>query len=152
MRQHVLVLTLSGFILAGGSASATAQQGAGSPMMQQPTQQQTPQQDTGHDSMAGQRGMAGRGMMGHGNMMSMMGQRGMGGGMQGPMGMMGRPFIMRIMFILMDSNGDGAISLQEFQAAHERIFKAMDSNKDGGLSLDEMQAFMQGSKDSRPQQ
>jgi hypothetical protein len=32
-----------------------------------------------------------------------------------------------MMFALMDADGDGTISLQEFQAAHERIFKAMDS-------------------------
>jgi hypothetical protein len=37
-------------------------------------------------------------------------------------------------------------SLQEFQAAHERIFKAMDINKDGKLSLEEMQAFMHGTR------
>ena len=35
-------------------------------------------------------------------------------------GMMGGPFVMRIIFTLMDSDGDGTISLQEFQAAHEK--------------------------------
>ena len=137
MRQHALVFTLSAFILAGGATSATAQQGPGSPMMQQPSQEQTQQQGSDHESMTGRRGM-----MGHG----MMGQRGM------ERGMTGHPLMMRIMFILMDSNGDGTISLQEFQAAHERIFKAMDSNKDGGLTLEEMQVFMQGSRTSTPQQ
>ena len=52
----------------------------------------------------------------------------------------------------MDSDGDGTISLQEFQAAHERIFKAMDANKDGRLSLEEIQAFMQGTRRSVPRQ
>src|SRR6266508_1771803 len=54
----------------------------------------------------------------------------MGRGMMVHGGMMG-PVIMRIIFSLMDSDGDGTVSLQEFQAAHERIFKAMDANKDG---------------------
>ncbi|MGZ5919928.1 MAG: EF-hand domain-containing protein, partial [Hyphomicrobium sp.] len=44
------------------------------------------------------------------------------------------------------------ISLPEFQAAHERIFKAMDANKDGRLTLEEMQAFMQGTTRSIPRQ
>jgi Ca2+-binding EF-hand superfamily protein len=52
----------------------------------------------------------------------------------------------------MDADGDGTISLQEFQAAHERIFKAMDSNKDGRLTPEEMQAFMQGRRLVPPQQ
>jgi len=69
----------------------------------------------------------------------MMGRGMMGGGM-----MMGPPIMMRMIFALMDADGDGTISLQEFQAAHERIFKAMDSNKDGRLTPEEMQAFMQG--------
>ena len=77
-------------------------------------------------------GMMGRGMMGAGMM---------GGGIMG--GGMGPPMIFRMMFALMD-DGDGEISLQEFQAAHERIFKAMDSNKDGQVTLEEMQAFMHG--------
>ena len=60
--------------------------------------------------------------------------------------------MMRIIFSLMDSDGDGTISLQEFQAAHERIFKAMDANKDGRLTQEEMQAFMQLTRRSVPPQ
>lgn len=71
--------------------------------------------------------------------------------MSAPIGMTSRPFMMRIMFILMDTDGDGTISLQEFQAAHERVFKAMDSNKDGRLTSEEMQSFMQGAGRFMPQ-
>jgi len=83
----------------------------------------------------------------------MMGRR----GMMSPEGMM-RPagteqhhaMMMRMIFALMDADGDGAISLQEFQAAHERLFKAMDGNKDGRLSPEEMQNFLQGAPPSGP--
>lgn len=75
--------------------------------------------------------------MGHG----MMGRGMMGGSMMG--GAMGPQMMFRMIFALMD-DGDGQISLQEFQAAHERIFKAMDSNKDGQVTQEEMQAFMHG--------
>src|SRR5215472_16215082 len=34
--------------------------------------------------------------------------------------------VMRIIFALMDANGDGKLTLEEFQAAHERIFKAIE--------------------------
>jgi Ca2+-binding EF-hand superfamily protein len=60
--------------------------------------------------------------------------------------------MVRMLFALMDSDGDGTVSLQEFQAAHERIFKAMDANKDGRLTLEEIQAFMQGARRSGQQQ
>jgi Ca2+-binding EF-hand superfamily protein len=83
---------------------------------------------------------------------SMMGRGMMGGGMMGGGMMMGPPIMMRMIFALMDADGDGTISLQEFQAAHERIFKAMDANKDGRLTPEEMQAFMQGTRGSVPRQ
>jgi hypothetical protein len=144
MQKHVLILTTSAFVLACPIA-ANAQQSPGGPMTQQPGQQQTQQQPTGQEdsSMMGPGGMMGRGMMGHGGMMGrgMIGQ----GGMMGR-GMMAPPVMMRIIFSLMDSDGDGTISLQEFQAAHERIFKGMDANKDGRLTPEEMQAFMQGTR------
>ena len=134
MQKHVLMLTTSAFVLACSPIATSAQQSPGVPMTQQPSQQQTQQQPTGQEdsSMMGHGGMMGRGTMGPGGMMGR--------------GMMGPPVMMRIIFSLMDSDGDGAISLQEFQAAHEQIFKGMDANKDGQLTPDEMQAFMQGTR------
>jgi hypothetical protein len=86
-------------------------------------------------------------MMGHGMMGGGMdtGVGTVGGGMGGGMmcGHMGRPRIfMRMIFSLMDADGDGSISLQEFQAAHERLFKGMDQNKDGRVTMEEMRIFM----------
>lgn len=50
---------------------------------------------------------------------SMNGHRMMGGDAMGP------PIMFRMIFALMDADGDGTVSLPEFQVAHERIFKAM---------------------------
>ena len=55
-----------------------------------------------------------------------------------------------MMFALMDADGDGKLSLREFEAAQERIFKAMDSNKDGFVTLEEMQNFMRGTNTPFP--
>jgi EF hand len=89
-------------------------------------------------------GMMGGRMMG-GGMRSegTMGGDPMHGGMRGQQrGPVGTGMMMRMMFSLMDADGDGSISLQEFQGAHERIFKGIDQNKDGRLTMEEMQSFM----------
>jgi hypothetical protein len=174
MQKHVLLFTTSAVMLAWGIIAASAQAmtpgGPMTPQEPQTLQQQLERQLQGvqtqrrnveddgdqDDDYTHDGGMMGwgsgpdwrrqggwrRGFMGHG----MMGQAGRGPGGMGP-GMM-----MRMLFILMDTDGDGTISLQEFQAAHERIFKAMDANKDGRLTLEEIQAFMQGTRRSVPQQ
>ena len=130
MHTRVLGLTISALILAYGAVGAMAQDR----MTPQPDQQQAQSHHMGQE---------GGGTIGQGGMM--------GGGMMGG-GAMGPPIMLRMMFALMDSDGDGTISLPEFQAAHERIFKAMDTNKDGRLTLEEMQAFMHGTRRSVPQQ
>ncbi len=124
MRKHVLMLTTFAFIVACGVAVA--------------------------EESSGMRGNEGHGMMGQGGMMGcgMMGR----GGMMGGGGMMGHGAAMRFIFALMDSDGDGTVSLQEFQAAHEKIFKAMDTDKDGTLTLEEIQAFMRGTGKSAPKE
>ena len=76
------------------------------------------QQQDGHHG-----GMMGGAMMGHGR---------------------GHGMAMRIIFSLMDANGDGKLPLEEWQAAHERIFRAMDTDHDGTVTLEEMEAFMHG--------
>jgi hypothetical protein len=70
----------------------------------------------------------------------------------GMMGMLGRGghhrghslIGLRIIFSLMDADGDGTVSLQEWQTAQERVFKAMDTDHDGTVTFGEMRAFFQG--------
>lgn len=133
MFSRILGVTSFALILTYGNVGAFAQ----SQMAPQTDQQQMQSHPMGQEDA----GAMGRGsMMGGGMMGQMMGRGRMGGGMMGP------PFMMRMMFALMDADGDGTISLQEFQAAHERIFKAMDVNKDGKLTLEEVQTFIHGAK------
>jgi len=100
MRKQMLVLTTCAFFLAFGAAVAGAEEGPG------------------HE---------GHGMMGQGSMMGcgMMGR----GGMTGGGGMMGQGAAMRFIFALIDSDGDGTVSLQEFQAAHEKSLRRWMSTK-----------------------
>lgn len=116
---------------------AATRASAQSPPTQQPSHQQT---EPGSAGM-GQGGMMGRGMM-RARMGPMM-RRMRGGPMPGPM--------MRMFFALIDTDNDGTISLQEWQVAQERIFKAMDTDKDGTVSPEEMRAFMTGQTGSAPQ-
>jgi EF hand len=172
MQKRVLMLTTSAFILGCGAIATSAQQG---PMTQQPPQVDQLQQQFEHQLQGVQTprraaendrdqddDRRGGGMMGRGRGPGwgqnqdwgrgavgpgMMGR----GGIMGP-GSMGSGMMMRMLFAMMDSDGDGIISLQEFQAAHERIFKGMDANKDGRLTLEEIQTFMQGTRRSGPRE
>ena len=103
MQKHVLAVVAAAFMLGYGPTAATAQ----GPMMGQSAQPQT-QEAPG----------ASGGGWGYGRWHHMM-----RGGFTGGPGMSGHPMMMRMIFALMDTDGDGTIELQEFQAAHERILR-----------------------------
>lgn len=80
--------------------------------------------------------MMGRGMMGQ----DMMDRP----GMMGTMPMMGmRRHMMKFMFAIADTDGDGALSFEEITAIHKRIFDKVDANRDGKVTPEEIQSFMQ---------
>jgi hypothetical protein len=153
MQKHVLLVTTSALMLAWGTIAASAQaMTPGGPMPPQEPQSLQQQLERQLQGVQTQRGSFeddrdqddftyDGGMMGWGYGPDWRRQGGWRSGM-----------MMRMLFILTDTDGDGTISLQEFQAAHERIFKAMDANKDGRLTLEEIQAFMQGARRSVPRQ
>lgn len=147
MKRRLLTLTASAFILASSIGLAQAQQSTGDRPM--------PQRN--HQDAQGQQG---QGMMGSGmgmtpEMMQRMqpkmgeqrGHMGMGhGSMMGHGGMRGHGGMLRIMFAIMDANGDGALSLAEVQDIHARIFKHVDVDKNGQVTLKEIQAFFRGTE------
>lgn len=49
---------------------------------------------------------------------------------------------LKIMFAVLDTNGDGALSFEEIMTAHKRIFDAIDVNKDGKITVEEVEAFV----------
>jgi hypothetical protein len=180
MRNHVLVLTTAAVLLAYGVAASAQAPGAqspsgqqgpvtqpipGGPMMQQQDQtirerlreqlqeraQRGQEEDSDQDGYHYGGGMMGGGMMGRGMMRRAYGHHDWDRGVMRS-GMLGPPMMMRMIFSLMDADGDGKLSLQEFQAAHERIFKAMDANKDGFVTIEEMQNFIHGARTPASQQ
>jgi hypothetical protein len=122
-----LILIASALLLISNFAGAQERTApsAGAQEQEAPTAKMT-----GEDTM----GHMGGGMMGHGTMCH---------GMKGH-GMMGHGMCKRIMFALMDTDGDGTLSVEEFQTAHAKIFKAIDANKDGKVTPEEMEMFMSG--------
>lgn len=113
----------------GQSPQSQAQPGAGMPMMTPEMMQMMLQQG------------AMRPGAGPGAMRSGMGRDGTGRGMTG------HGPALRIMFAVVDENGDGALSLEEVQAFHARIFRAVDADDDGALTQAEVRDFMTGAPD-----
>ena len=150
MAKHILMLTTVTFALVCGGIPARAQEDSDDPAItrhwEEVQQNQGDEEDTRHD---GPRHDAPLYAAMH------------GGGWQDGRGVEEArhdaprrhdgPSAMRIIFALIDRDGDGTISLEEFQAAHERIFKAMDADKDGTVSQEEMLDFMRGAFKSSPQ-
>ncbi len=137
MRKHLLTFAVS-VALTCAALPVSAQEDRGGLASQPQFPRSQSSEVTGQGG-----GMSGRGgMMGRSGAMPRRGI--MGPGVSGPDALT-HSMMTRMIFALVDADGDGGISLPEFQAAHERIFKAMDSNKDGRLSLEEMQNFMHGS-------
>lgn len=149
--KRYLTITAIGLMLAGALGVAQAQQG---PQMMNPN---------GQGMMQGQGTMRGPGMMGQGygpgngqgygscntmpcnngamgpGMMNgtMMNGAMMNGGMMMG-GMMGKMHGPEMMIVMMDTNGDGQLALEEFQAVHNRMFNYFDENGDGQLTADEL--------------
>ena len=134
MRKYLLPFAISVAALAWSFPAFAQNNRNGVVVVQADPQQGDAMRQGGMGGMSDRREMMSR------RMMEPMGRGMMGSPSAGPEHAM----MMRIIFALMDSDGDGTISLQEFQAAHERLFKAMDSNKDGQVTLEEMQAFIHG--------
>ena len=129
MRKQLLAVGVA-LALASPLAAAQGMMGPGQGMM-------GPGQGMGQ-------GMMGQGMMGQGMGPGMMG---MGPGMMGDMrehrrGM--KRHMMMMLFALVDQDGNEALSLEEVQAVHARIFKYADADDDGSLSMEEVAAFMHG--------
>lgn len=79
------------------------------------------------------RRMGRRGMMEH---------RGMMDGFAGHRGRHGAG--MRIVFAIMDADGNGSVSLQEAQDFQARIFRAVDDDGNGEVSREEIRSFFHG--------
>ena len=84
--------------------------------------------DRGRDRMARRGGMERGGMMReHGDRRRLMHGAGM-----------------RILFAVVDSDGDGALSLAEIQDFHGHIFDAVDEDGDGRVDMEEIGSFFHG--------
>ena len=119
----VRVTAFTTIIAVGESASANAQ----TPV--------APMGTPGQSTQPAQSGMMGGAIGRMGGMSQTDGMRG---------GMMGGGHMMKVMFAIADTNGDGALSFDEVTAVHKRIFDVIDANKDGRVTPEELQRFMQG--------
>jgi hypothetical protein len=64
-------------------------------------------------------------------------------GMMGGMPTMGmRGPMIKVIFAIADTDGDGALSFEEVMAIHKRVFDKVDANRDGEVTPAEVQTFM----------
>lgn len=119
MRKMLLTLGASALLLAGGAGASQAQQSPSG---------QAAQQDR-RGIMMEHRGKGGP-MMRSG----MRHRHGAGHGRKGPP-------MMLMMMAMADTNGDRALSLEEVQAVHARLFDYADTDSDGKLTLAEIRDF-----------
>ena len=142
MKNHCAAITLSVF-LGCMSLPAVAQQPTPKPQDQIPAEQQNPE-----DGLMQPRDMTEHGAMMYGGRMGREGMmahvRRIHQGWMGHHHARMNPVLMRTIFALMDSDGDGTVSLQEWQAAQEKVFRAMDPDKDGTITFEEMMNFFRG--------
>lgn len=146
MKTSLLTLTAAAAVLAAGIGPSQAQQSGGGDMMEQGQMMQQDRQGAhGRGMQQGMAGMMARGIMRHGAG----GHDGHGryhGKGHGKHHGKGHGGMMQIMFAVMDANGDGALSLEEIQEAHARIFAHVDADDDGKVTQDELGAFFHGKR------
>lgn len=152
--RNLTAVLVVGALIAGGSAAFSQTQGSTAQPMRPQTspemremmrdmmrdmmqQERTnPRASDDDDDTDFRRGW-GRGRDGHWG--SMMG---------GPSGKMRRGFMhgpgLAIAMAVMDTDGDGGVSLEEVQAFHARMFSVVDGNADGQLTKEEVQEFFRG--------
>lgn len=53
----------------------------------------------------------------------------------------------KILFAIVDANGDGSLTIDEVNDFHQRIFNAVDQDRNGSVTLAEVQNFFHGSRD-----
>jgi hypothetical protein len=127
MPRNTILAGIAIVALVGGGALAQSQQGTAT----------APEPTTGAAGQAGTMPMmrpgAGRGMMQGRHMMG----DGPGGGGMGP-------HMMLMMMALVDTDASGALSLEEVQAVHARMFQYADTDDNGELTIEEVRAFMHG--------
>ncbi len=146
MFKSIMALTTSALILADSAMAAKGDQNHGAAGQQDRAGKMMQQQDDGMMRPSGQRAERADdddSKMRPGRQRSERDDDdrwGMRGGMMGPR--MGGAHMMRMMMILLDTDGDGALSLEEVQAVHARFFKAVDADANGKVTIEEMQAFM----------
>lgn len=132
---------LAAIIATGATTGAAAQTTAADPHHPETTLTQAASPAEAGDAAGQNQGTqpAQPGMMQPG----MMGQGMMGQGMMGGMPMMRmRAHMMKIMFAIADTDGDGGMSFEEITAIQKRIFDKVDADKDEKVTPEEVQTFM----------